>query len=58
MNGELKSAIYRKKMSYNKFQKINSCKNWEKYMRQRNYVTKLKSKSINQYFMERCAGGA
>lgn len=57
MNSELKRAIYRKKMLYNKFQKYNNSKNWEAYRRQRNYVTKLKSKSINTYFIERCAGG-
>jgi hypothetical protein len=44
-------------MFYNKFQKYNNSKNWEAYRRQRNYVTKLKSKSINTYFIERCAGG-
>ena len=57
MNSELKRAIYRKKMLYNKFQKYNKSKNWEAYRRQRNYVTKLKSKSINTYVIERCAGG-
>ena len=57
MNSELKWAIYRKKMLYNKFQKYNNSKNWEAYRRQRNYITKLKSKSINTYFIERCAGG-
>jgi hypothetical protein len=44
-------------MFYNKFQKYNNSKNWEAYRRQRNYVTKLKRKSINTYFIERCAGG-
>jgi hypothetical protein len=29
MNSELKRAIYRKKMLYNKFQKYNNSKNWE-----------------------------
>jgi hypothetical protein len=57
MNSELKRAIYRKKMLYNKFQKYNNSKNWEAYRRQRNYATKLKSKSMNTYFIERCAGG-
>jgi hypothetical protein len=57
MNSELKRAIYRKKMLHNKFQKYNNSKNWEAYRRQRNYVTKLKSKSINIYYIERCDGG-
>ena len=29
----------------------------KEYRRQRNYVTKLKSKSINTYFIERRTGG-
>jgi hypothetical protein len=29
----------------------------KEYRRQRNYITKLKSKSINTYFIERCTGG-
>ena len=33
-------------------------KNWEKFRRQRNLVTKLKRKSANQYFLERCLGGS
>ena len=58
MNSELKRAIYRKKMHYNKFQKYNNnSKNWEADRRQRNYVTKLRSQSVNTQFIERCAGG-
>ena len=57
MNKELKSAIYRKKMLFNKFQQVNSSKNWEAYRKQRNVVTKLKNKSVNNYFIERCASG-
>ena len=45
------------RMFYNKFQTINSKKNWEAYRQQRNYVTKLKKQSINNYFIERCTGG-
>jgi hypothetical protein len=29
----------------------------EAYRKQRNVVTKLKNKSVNNYFIERCAGG-
>lgn len=32
MNAELKSAVYKKKMLYNKFQKFSSSKNWELYI--------------------------
>jgi hypothetical protein len=56
MNSELKRAIYRKKMLINKFQKYNNSKNWEAYRRQRNYVTKLKSKSINIFYRKVCWG--
>ena len=44
-------------MLYNRFQKINSKKNWEAYRTQRNLVTKLKKRSTNNYFIERCTGG-
>jgi hypothetical protein len=36
-------------------QKTN--KNWEAYRKQRNFVNKLKKKSVQKYFYERCAGG-
>jgi hypothetical protein len=42
MNKQLKSAVYKKRMLYNRFQKINSKKNWEAYRTQRNLVTNLK----------------
>ncbi|XP_071127695.1 uncharacterized protein [Mytilus edulis] len=57
MNKQLKSAIYKKKMLYNKFQKMNNSKTWDAYKTQRNFVTKLKKQSINRYFIERCTGG-
>jgi hypothetical protein len=57
MNKQLKSAVYKKRMLYNRFQKINSKKNWEAYRTQRNLVTKLKKRSTNNYFVERCTGG-
>lgn len=57
MNKDLKRAIYRKRMLYNKYQRIRTDKNWDLYRQQRNYVTKLKKKSMNTYFIERCAGG-
>ena len=31
--------------------------NWEKFRKQRNFVTKLKRKSMKTYFLERCSGG-
>ena len=44
-------------MLFNKFQQVNSSKNWEAYRKQRNIVTKVKNKSVNNYFIERCASG-
>ena len=58
MNKSLKQAVYKKQMLFNKFQKYKTSKNWEKFRRQRNLVTKLKRKSANQYFLERCLGGS
>ena len=57
MNKTLKQAVYKKRMLFNKYQNHNSSSNWEKFRQQRNLVTKLKRKSINQYFIERCVGG-
>ena len=31
--------------------------NWEKFRKQRHFVTKLKRKSMKTYFLERCSGG-
>ena len=44
-------------MLLNKFNKIKTSKNWEKYRKQRNLVTNLKRKSMNKYFIDRCVGG-
>ena len=57
MNQTLRREIYKKKMAYNKDQKCKSKANWENYRKQRNLVTKIKKKSIRNYFMERCVGG-
>jgi hypothetical protein len=57
MNRELRKAIYKKQMLRSKFEKYKTNKTWEAYRKQRNLVTKLKRKSINTYFQERCTGG-
>jgi predicted CoA-binding protein len=44
-------------MYYSKFLKDKSSKNWEQYRLRRNLVNKLKRKSENNYFQERCTGG-
>ena len=57
MNQELRQSIFKKKMLYNKYNKVKSKKNWEKYRAQRNFVNKIKRKSVRNYFIERCVGG-
>jgi hypothetical protein len=57
MNRELRKAIYKKQMLRSKFEKYKTTKTWEAYRKQRNLVTKLKRKSVNTYFQERCTGG-
>ena len=57
MNQELRHAIFKKKMLFNKYNKIRSRDNWDKYRTQRNLVNKIKRKSIREYFIERCVGG-
>ena len=44
-------------MLFNKYNKIRSRDNWEKYRTQRNLVNKIKRKSTREYFIERCVGG-
>ena len=44
-------------MLHHKYQKVPNSTNWENYRVQRNLVNKIKRKSINDYFVERCAGG-
>ena len=44
-------------MLHNKYQKCRSTQNCELYRSQRNLGNKIKRKSINKYFIERCAGG-
>ena len=58
MNKELRGAIYRKQMLYSQYTKNQSNKNWEKFRKQRNLVTKIKRKSMKVYFLERCSGGS
>ena len=57
MNCELRRAIYFKKVLRRKYLKNKTDKNWTKFTKQRNLVTKLKRQSIKLYFAERCGGG-
>ena len=45
-------------MLQNKYNKDKNTKTWEAFRKQRNLVTKLRRKSVNTYFIERCTGGA
>ena len=54
MNGELRRAINVKRMLKRKFTKCNSNMNWDKYRKQRNIVTKLLKKSLQQYMHKKC----
>jgi hypothetical protein len=44
-------------MRFNKYNKIRSRDNWDKYRTQRNLVNKTKRKALREYFIERCVGG-
>ena len=57
MNRELRKAVYRKHMLYNRYIKYRTSNTWEMFRKQRNIVVKLKRKSVRNYFLERCAGG-
>ena len=57
MNANLRRAVFKKRMLFNKFKKSKTPANWELYRKQRNHVTKLKKASMRVYFFERCAGG-
>ena len=54
MNGKLRKAINVKAMLRRKFNKYKNQSYWDKYRKQRNYVTKLKRESMLIYFKERC----
>lgn len=57
MNSELRKAIFKKRMFFNKFRNSKRPITWNKYKAQRNLCTRLRKKSINSYFALKCAGG-
>ena len=57
MNSELRKAINYKKSVWRTFLKVNIDKNWNKYAKQKNLVSKLKRESVKLYFVERCSRG-
>ena len=50
MNKGLPQEIYKKHTLHNTFLKQKTNKNWETYRKQRNFVNKLKKKSVQKYF--------
>ena len=54
MHSELRKARNVKAMLRRKHTKYPSNSNWENYRKQRNYVTKLRKKSIKCYFSNNC----
>lgn len=54
---KLKWAIFKKRQLYNSYISYKSQKNWEIFRKQRNYAVNIRRQSVNQYFIERCAGG-
>ena len=57
MNSDLRKAVNHKKALRRKYLNHKSDKNWQKFTKQRNLVTKLKRQSIKLNFAERCGVG-
>ena len=57
MNGNLRCAVFKKRMLFNKFKKSKTSANWELYHKQPNHVKKLKKALMQVYFFEQCASG-
>ena len=56
MNSQLRKACHRKSMLRNKYFKYGRTQLlWEQYRKSRNLVTKLKAKSMADYFSQRCS---
>ena len=51
MNGNLRRAVFKKHMLFNKYKKGKTSADWELYRKQRNYVTKLKRPLSTYMFM-------
>jgi hypothetical protein len=52
MNKNLKRAIYKKRMPFNKYNRCKNKQNWEIYRKQRNLVNKIKKTFL--CFVNRC----
>ena len=54
MNSELRKSINVRNMLRRKYDNNKSKENWQKYIKHRNLVTKIRKKSKNQYIKEKC----
>ena len=54
MNGELRRAINVKNRLKREYDRVKTSNNWMKYKKQRNLLTKLRKKSINNYIQGKC----
>ena len=55
MNGELRRAINVRNMFKRKYDKCKTTLNWNKYRYQRNLVTQLRKRSMNNYIHNKCS---
>ena len=51
MNDDLRRAVYKKRMLFNKYKNSRSAADWDNYRKQRNNVAKLKKQSMRVYFL-------
>ena len=51
MNKNLKRAIYKKRMSFNKYNRCKNKQNWEIYRKQRNLVNKIKKNNPSEIIL-------
>ena len=56
MNSTLRKSINVKNMFWRKNNRNKSQENWERYRTHRNYVTKLRKQSMNNYLVNKCNG--
>ncbi len=56
MNDELRRAKNVKNMLRRKYDRCKSRDSWESFRRQRNYVTRLRKKSVRKYLAKKCDG--
>ena len=57
MNSRWRKAINKRNMLRNRYYSTRTNENWELYRTQRNFCTKLRRESAQQYFTERCGEG-